>query len=62
MLISELAKKAELSKDTIRFYAKMGLITAQQRSAGSRTYMDFPPQMLERLTMISLGNTSSRKI
>lgn len=57
MLIGELAKKAGLSKDTIRFYQKMGLITAQQRSVGSRTYMDFHPQMLERLNMISLGKS-----
>ncbi len=57
MLIGELAKKTGLSKDTIRFYEKMGLIAAQERQAGSRTYMDFHPEMLERLAMITLGKS-----
>lgn len=57
MLIGELAKKTGLSKDTIRFYEKMGLIEAQERQAGSRTYMDFHPETLERLTMITLGKS-----
>lgn len=57
MLISELAKKSGLSKDTIRFYKEIGLIEAQTRQAGTRVYMEFSPEMLERLAMITQGKS-----
>jgi MerR family transcriptional regulator, copper efflux regulator len=57
MLIGELAKKSGLSKDTIRFYKEIGLIEAQARQAGMRTYMEFSPEMLARLTAISQGKS-----
>lgn len=57
MLISELAKKSGLSKDTIRFYKEIGLIEAQARPAGTRIYMEFSPEMLERLVMITQGKS-----
>lgn len=52
MLIGELAKKTGLSKDTIRFYAKMGLITASDRKAGTRIYQEFAEETIEQLTII----------
>jgi len=55
MLIGELSKKTGLSKDTIRFYEKMGLITASERQAGTRAYKEFSPEMVERLLMIHQG-------
>jgi MerR family transcriptional regulator, copper efflux regulator len=55
MLIGELAQKTGLSKDTIRFYQKLGLIEAQARQAGTRTYMDFSAEMLERIVLITQG-------
>jgi len=55
MLIGELVKKTGLSKDTIRFYEKMGLITAQERQAGTRVYKDYGEETVERLAMISQG-------
>lgn len=57
MLIGELAKKTGLSKDTIRFYEKMGLIEAKDRQAGTRTYMEFNPEMLERVVIITQGKS-----
>lgn len=57
MLISELAKKTGLTKDTIRFYEKKGLIEAQERQAGMRTYMEFSPEMLDRVAMITQGKS-----
>jgi MerR family transcriptional regulator, copper efflux regulator len=57
MLIGELAKKTGLSKDTIRFYQKMGLIEAKERQAGTRAYMEFSPEMLERIVIISQGKS-----
>jgi MerR family transcriptional regulator, copper efflux regulator len=57
MLIGELAKKTGLTKDTIRFYEKRGLIEAQERQAGMRTYMDFSPEMVDRVAMIAQGKS-----
>lgn len=55
MLIGELAKKTGLSKDTIRFYEKMGLITACDRPAGTRLYKEFSAETVEHLRMITQG-------
>ena len=55
MLIGELAKRTGLSKDTIRFYEKSGLITAQERQAGTRLYKEFSEETAERLLMITQG-------
>jgi MerR family transcriptional regulator, copper efflux regulator len=57
MSIGELAKKTGLSKDTIRFYTKLGLIESRDRQAGSRVYQDFSPEMVERLLMITQGKS-----
>ncbi|MEA5569140.1 MerR family transcriptional regulator [Anabaena sp. UHCC 0399] len=57
MLIGELSKKTGLSKDTIRFYEKIGLIEAKARQAGTRTYMEFSPEMLERIVIITQGKS-----
>ncbi|HIK42525.1 MerR family DNA-binding protein [Thermoleptolyngbya sp. M55_K2018_002] len=55
MLIGELSKATGLSKDTIRFYEKMGLISGGDRQAGSRLYKEYSPEVVERLMMISRG-------
>jgi MerR family transcriptional regulator, copper efflux regulator len=57
MLIGELAQKTGLSKDTIRFYEKMGLIEASERKAGSRVYKEFSSEIVERLVMIAQGKS-----
>ncbi|MBF2089777.1 MAG: MerR family transcriptional regulator [Synechococcales cyanobacterium K32_A2020_035] len=55
MLIGELSKKTGLSKDTIRFYDKLGLISASDRRAGTRFYKEYSPDTVERLLMIVQG-------
>ena len=55
MLIGELSKKTGLSKDTIRFYDKLGLISASDRRAGTRFYKEYSPETVERLLMIVQG-------
>ncbi len=55
MLIGELSKKTGLSKDTIRFYEKIGLIVASDRRAGTRLYAEYSPETVERLLMIAQG-------
>jgi MerR family transcriptional regulator, copper efflux regulator len=57
MLIGELAQQTGLSKDTIRFYEKIGLIEAKARQAGTRMYMEFSPEMLERVVLITQGKS-----
>lgn len=53
MLIGELSKKTGLTKDTIRFYEKMGLVVAYNRQAGTRLYKEFGEDMVQRLLLIS---------
>ena len=55
MLIGELSQKTGLSKDTIRFYEKIGLIVASDRKAGTRIYKEFNEETIERLLQIDRG-------
>jgi MerR family transcriptional regulator, copper efflux regulator len=57
MLIGELAKQTGLSKDTIRFYEKLGLIVATEREAGSRLYKEFDEDTIQRLFIIKQGQS-----
>ena len=52
MLISEISKIAGLSKDGIRHYEELGLITSAPRQAGSRIYRDYDPSVLETIEKI----------
>ncbi|ENX18181.1 hypothetical protein F895_00253 [Acinetobacter sp. CIP 64.2] len=49
MLIGQLAKQADLSRDTIRFYEKMQLIQSMTCNNG---YKDYPEQTLQQLQLI----------
>jgi MerR family transcriptional regulator, copper efflux regulator len=55
MLMGELSKKTCVSKDTIRFYKKLGLIISSDREAGTRLYKEYGPETVERLAMITQG-------
>jgi len=52
MLIGQLAKMANLSKDGIRHYEEMGLIVSTPRMAGQRIYRDYDLAVLERIEQI----------
>jgi MerR family transcriptional regulator, copper efflux regulator len=52
MLINEIAKMAGLSKDGIRHYEALGLIGSVPRKAGSRTYRDYDPSVLDTIGKI----------
>lgn len=62
MLIGELAKKAGLTKDTIRFCEKIGLITTSDRQAGTRYYKEFSEEMLHRLLLINQAKALAFKL
>ncbi len=51
MLIGELAQKTGLSKDTIRFYEKIGLIMPSHRKVGSG-YKEYDDATIDRLVFI----------
>jgi DNA-binding transcriptional MerR regulator len=54
MRIGELAAQAGLSKDTIRFYEKVGLIDGQRLANG---YRDFAPELVEWLAYVRTAQT-----
>jgi MerR family copper efflux transcriptional regulator len=52
MLIGKIARMANLSKDGIRHYERMGLIVSTPREAGGRTYRDYDASVLEKVEQI----------
>lgn len=52
MLIGELSVKTGLSRDTIRFYEKQGLIKVGRKQRRDNNYKEYDEQVLERLNMI----------
>ncbi len=55
MLIGELSKQTGLSKDTIRFYEKLGLITAISNEMEKKSYKKYSSETIERLSTIAQG-------
>lgn len=49
MLIGELAQKTGLSRDTIRFYEKQGIITVGRKQRRDNNYKEYSDEALERL-------------
>ncbi|WP_134089036.1 MerR family transcriptional regulator [Olivibacter sp. XZL3] len=52
MLIGELAAKSGLSRDTIRFYEKQGLITIERKQRRNNNYKEYSEEILNRLLTI----------
>ena len=52
MRIGELAKRAGLSRDTIRLYESRGLIRSDDGPAPTNTYRDYPDETLDLLSII----------
>lgn len=52
MLIGELAKRADCSRDTIRFYERIGLIKGSRNQKAGNTYKHYDTGMLERLDLV----------
>ncbi|NER39388.1 MAG: MerR family transcriptional regulator [Oscillatoria sp. SIO1A7] len=55
MLISELSEITGLSKDTIRFYEKEGLLDAALSTRSENNYRQYTPEAVERLNFIKRG-------
>jgi len=52
MLIGELAAKTGLSRDTIRFYEKQGLISLSRKERRDNNYKEYSDDVLETLRTI----------
>lgn len=52
MLINEVARLAGMSKDGIRHYEELGLISSCPKQAGSRTYRDYGPEVVETIDKV----------
>ncbi|MEW7009728.1 MerR family transcriptional regulator [Lentilitoribacter sp. EG35] len=51
--IGELAKRANISRDTIRFYEKNGLISSEQGDEASNNYREYSENALLTLELIA---------
>jgi DNA-binding transcriptional MerR regulator len=52
MLIGELVAKTGLSRDTIRFYEKQGLVQVGRKQRRDNNYKEYPAEMVDRLQTI----------
>lgn len=52
MLIGQLSKRTGFSKDTIRYYEKIGLIVLPKRSRIDKSYKDYPEELIHTLKAI----------
>jgi DNA-binding transcriptional MerR regulator len=54
MLIGELSRKTGVSRDTIRFYEKTGLIKSNKKGRRENNYREYSDKDLQRLQLIIL--------
>lgn len=52
MRIGELAKRTGLSRDTIRFYERQGLIASEPPTEASNSYRNYPEALVGHLNMV----------
>ncbi|MBT1686167.1 MerR family DNA-binding protein [Dawidia soli] len=52
MLIGEIVKRTGLSRDTIRFYEKEGLIKMSKKQRRENNYKEYPENVVDRLILI----------
>src|SRR5580700_10232159 len=57
MLISEAARRAGVSRDTVRLYTRLGLVTCAMRPAGIRTYADYDDATVELIQNIKVAQS-----
>ncbi len=58
MLIGELARRVELSVDTIRFYEKQGLLDETHYERSSNRYRHYTETAVQRLSLIRMGQSA----
>jgi MerR family transcriptional regulator, copper efflux regulator len=57
VLIGEAARRAGVSRDTVRLYTHLGLVACTLRPAGSRTYADYDKDAVELIKNIKVAQS-----
>jgi MerR family transcriptional regulator, copper efflux regulator len=57
MLIGEVAQKTGFSKDTIRYYEKIGLLEKADQNRGENNYRKYNEQIISKLNLIKKVKT-----
>ena len=57
MLIGEVARRAGVTRDTVRLYTRLGLIACRERVAGSRVYADYEDDVVELIRDIQVAKS-----
>jgi MerR family transcriptional regulator, copper efflux regulator len=57
MQIGEVAREAGVSRDAVRLYTHLGLVTCASRRAGSRLYADYDPSAVEIVKGIKMAQS-----
>jgi MerR family transcriptional regulator, copper efflux regulator len=57
MLIGEVAREAGVSRDTVRLYTRLGLVTCAARQAGSRVYADYDESAVDLVKGIKIAQS-----
>ncbi|QMU58621.1 MAG: MerR family transcriptional regulator [Boseongicola sp.] len=62
MRIGELARRAGVSRDAIRFYERQGLIEARSGAASSNNYKDYPEEAVFTLEVVRDAQSAGMSI
>jgi len=57
VLIGELARRAEVTRDTVRLYTRLGLVPCSWRQAGSRSYAEYDESAVELIKGIKVAQS-----
>ena len=57
MLIGEAARRAGVSRDTVRLYTRLGLVACTTRPAGSKAYADYDQDAVELIKNIKVAQS-----
>jgi len=55
MLIAEFCRRAELTRDAVRLYVKLGLLKPSSGTSGSNRYQHFHESDVERVALVKVG-------
>ena len=62
MKIGELSEKSGVTRDTIRFYERNGLLKSQPGESATNNYRDYPEENLLRLEFVSQAREAGMSI
>ena len=57
MLIGEVARRAGVTRDTVRLYTRLGLVPCQTRPAGSRSYAEYDDSTVNLVEGIKIAQS-----